>query len=97
MNDSGGTIKVSHDGKLLQSSTVAAMVEAAFDDGRGGEERHQISGSYVEFAERRVLDQFADLPPDQVRREHRRDGFEADNADRIFESTYTDQTRKRTR
>ena len=95
LNDSGGTIKVSHDGKLLQSSTVAAMVEAAFDDRRGGEERHQISGSYVEFAERRVLDQFADLPPDQVRREHRRDGFEADNADRIFESTYTDQTRKR--
>jgi hypothetical protein len=95
LNDSGGKIKTSRDGKLLQSSTVAAIVEARFDDGRGGTEAHRISGSYVEFAERRVLDQFAALPPDQIRREHRRDGFEADNADRIFESTYTEQTKKR--
>jgi len=95
LNDSGGKIKESHDGKLLQSSTVAAMVDASFDDGRGGVETHRIAGSYVEFAERRVLEAFAGLPPDQVRREHRRDGFEADNADRIFESTYAEQTRKR--
>jgi hypothetical protein len=26
-----------------------------------------------------------------VAREHRRDGFEANNADKIFESTYTEQ------
>ncbi len=95
LNDSGGKVKTSPDGKLLQSSTVAAMVEAEFDDGRGGVERRRIAGSYVEFAERRVLDQFAHLPPHQVRREHRREGFESGNADRIFESTYTAQTGRR--
>ncbi len=96
LNDSGGKTKVSADGKLLQSSTVAAMVDADFDDGRGGTERHRIAGSYVEFAERRVLDEFAHLPPGQVGRAQRREGFEAASADRIFESTYTAQTRKRT-
>ncbi len=95
LNDSGGKIKVSADGKLLQSSTVAAMVDAQFADGRGGAETHRIAGSYVEFAERRVLDEFADLPPGHIRREHRREGFEAASADKIFESTYTTQTRKR--
>jgi hypothetical protein len=95
LNDAGGRVKVSADGKLLQSSTVAAMVDAGFDDGRGGTERHRIAGSYVEFAERRVLDRFAHLAPSEVRREHRREGFEAANADRIFESTYTAQTGRR--
>ncbi len=89
LNDSGGKIKVSRDGKLLQSSTVAAMVDAPFADGV-----HRISGSYVEFAERRPLDAWAHLPREQLRREHRREGFEAENADRIFESTYTSQTHR---
>jgi hypothetical protein len=97
LNDAGGAVKVSADGKLVQSSTVAAMVEASFADGRGGVEAHRISGSYVEFAERRILDQFAHLPADQIRREHRREGFEAASADKIFESTYTAQTKKRDR
>ena len=95
LNDSGGKVKMSADGKLLQSSTVAALVEAPFSDGRGGVESHTIAGSYVEFIERRVLEAFADLPRDQLRREHRREGFEADNADKIFESTYTTQTKRR--
>lgn len=95
LNDAGGKTKVSADGKLLQSSTVAAMVDARFDDGRGGEEHHPIAGSYVEFAERRVLDEFRRLPPAEIRRRHRREGFEAANANRIFESTYTAQTKKR--
>jgi hypothetical protein len=95
LNDSGGKAKVSADGKLVQSSTVAAMVDAAFSDGRGGTENHAISGSYVEFAERKVLDAFAHVPADQIRREHRREGFEAASADKIFESTYTTQTKKR--
>ncbi|HSK08900.1 MAG TPA: DUF1338 domain-containing protein [Vicinamibacterales bacterium] len=95
LNDSGGKVKTSPDGKLLQSSTVAAMVDAEFDDGRGGTVRKRIPGSYVEFAERRVLDEFAHLPPHEVRREHRREGFESANADRIFESTYTSQTGRR--
>jgi hypothetical protein len=95
LNDAGGTIKTSGDGKLLQSSTVAALVDASFGDGRGGVEVHRIPGSYVEFAERRVLDEFSSLPRDQVRREHRREGFEAASADKIFESTYTAQAGRR--
>lgn len=91
LNDAGGKIKTSPDGKLLQSSTVAEMIDAPFADGAV----HRISGSYVEFAERRPLDQFAHLPADQLRREHRREGFEAGNADKIFESTYSEQTGRR--
>ena len=88
LNDSGGKIKTSPDGLLRQSSTVAELVDAEFADG----DIHRIPGSYVEFAERRVLPQYADLPRDQIRREHRRDGFEAANANRIFESTFRAQT-----
>jgi hypothetical protein len=95
LNDSGGKAKKSPDGNLIQSSTVAEMVDATFADGKGGEVTHRISGSYVEFAERRVLAQYADLPASEIRREHRRDGFEAGNADKIFESTYSHQTKKR--
>jgi hypothetical protein len=86
LNDSGGKIKVSPDGLLLQSSTVAEMVDAEFADG----ERHRIAGSYVEFAERKVLPEFVGVTP--VERRHRRDGFEAQNADKIFESTFLSQT-----
>jgi hypothetical protein len=95
LNNSGGEIKVSGDGLLLQSSTVAEMVDATFPLAAGGETTQQIAGSYVEFAERRVLPQFATLPPEDVRREHRRDGFETANADKIFESTFRDQTGRR--
>jgi hypothetical protein len=94
LNDSGGKAKISPDGLLIQSSTVAAMVDAEFDDGQGGTETHRISGSYVEFAERRVLPEFAALPADEIKREHRRDGFEAGNADKIFESTFSTQTQR---
>lgn len=94
LNDSGGEIKVSGDGLLLQSSTVAEMVDAEFARPDGGVEQHRISGSYVEFAERRPLPRFADLPRADLRREHRRDGFETANADKIFESTYRAQTEK---
>ncbi|WP_298708988.1 DUF1338 domain-containing protein [uncultured Chitinophaga sp.] len=90
LNDSGGKIKTSPDNALLQSSTVARMIEAEF----AGGEKHEIAGSYVEFAERRVLPQFAQLAPADIRREHRREGFEANNADKIFESTYSTQTGK---
>jgi hypothetical protein len=91
LNDSGGKIKKSPDGGLLQSSTVAEMVKAEF--GRG--ETKMIPGSYVEFAERKVLDEFKYLPHSLILRKHRREGFEASNADRIFESTYLEQTAKR--
>jgi hypothetical protein len=92
LNDAGGKIKVSEDGYLIQSSTVAQMIEAEFDDGQGGTVTHRISGSYVEFAERRVLPEFAGIATPG--REHRRDGFETGNADKIFESTYSNQTNR---
>ena len=50
-----------------------------------------ISGSYVEFAERRVLPEFKTLKKELIKPKHRRDGFETSNADRIFESTFTKQ------
>lgn len=93
LNDAGGKIKISGDGNLIQSSTVAEMVDAEFSDGQGGIVIERISGSYVEFAERKVLAEFEGV--DAPTREHRRDGFEASNADKIFESTYSTQTSKR--
>ncbi|SEW50252.1 DUF1338 domain-containing protein [Chitinophaga arvensicola] len=90
LNDAGGKIKTSPDGNLLQSATVAGMITATF----AGGETFPIAGSYVEFAERKVLPQFAHLPAQDIRREHRREGFEAGNADKIFESTYAAQTKK---
>lgn len=90
LNDAGGKIKKSPDEGLLQSSTVAKMIQAEF----AGGEKEMIPGSYVEFAERRVLSQYAGLPANKIKREHRREGFEAGNADKIFESTYGSQTGK---
>lgn len=87
LNDEGGKIKISPDGLLKQSSTIAEMQEAVFAGGA----QMQIAGSYVEFAERLVLPAFTGLAPDQIRREHRREGFETGNADKIFESTYLKQ------
>ncbi|KIC96211.1 DUF1338 domain-containing protein [Flavihumibacter solisilvae] len=89
LNDSGGKVKVSPDKLLLQSSTIAQKVEAEFANGK----TRMIPGSYVEFAERRPLARFAHLPAFALTREHRREGFEAGNADRIFESTYEGQSR----
>jgi hypothetical protein len=88
LNNAGGKIKVSPDGALLQSATVANMITATF----ANHETCRIAGSYVEFAERKVLPQYAHLPAAAIKREHRRDGFEAGNADKIFESTYRSQT-----
>jgi len=91
LNNSGGKIKRSPDGYLLQSSTVAQMTEAVFANG----EKKIIPGSYVEFAERRILEQYRSLPKNEITDVHRREGFEAANADKIFESTYFEQTGKR--
>ncbi|AUD07440.1 DUF1338 domain-containing protein [Spirosoma pollinicola] len=88
LNSAGGTIKVSPDGDLRQASTVAQMIDAEFANG----DIFRIAGSYVEFAERRILPPFRDLPADQITRQHRREGFETGNADKIFESTFTTQT-----
>ena len=90
LNSSGGKIKTSKDGMLRQSSSVAEMVEATF----ANDEKMKISGSYVEFAERSILPEFETLAKNEIQRKHRREGFEAANADKIFESTYTEQTSK---
>ena len=90
LNTSGGKIKTSPDGGLIQSATVAQMIEAEFANA----DTYKISGSYVEFAERRILPEYLNIPIHQISRKHRRDGFEAANADKIFESTYTTQTGK---
>lgn len=89
LNDSGGIIKTSKDGLLLQSSSVAEMIKADFSDHKTKE----IAGSYVEFAERKILPEFQNLNQDQIMAEHRRDGFETANADKIFESTFVKQTK----
>jgi hypothetical protein len=89
LNTSGGKIKVSGDGLLKQSSTVAEMQDATFACG----ETMSIAGSYVEFAERLPLPEYADLPAKELTTAHRRNGFETNNADKIFESTYTGQTK----
>ncbi|MFK7738045.1 MAG: DUF1338 domain-containing protein [Pirellulaceae bacterium] len=92
LNDAGGKIKESPDGLLLQSSSVAEMVNAEFQTTDGEKVQHEIAGSYVEFAERRLLPEFASLAANQIERHHRREGFEAGNADKIFESTFRTQT-----
>lgn len=90
LNNAGGLIKTSKDGLLKQSSSVSKMMDASF----ANNDVHQISGSYVEFAERKVLPEFAHIPVNEIGRKHRRDGFETANADKIFESTYSSQTGK---
>lgn len=89
LNTSGGKIKVSPDGLLRQSSTIAEMQGAVFANG----ETMPIAGSYVEFSERLVLPEFKHLPVGDIKAVHRREGFETDNADKIFESTYIRQTK----
>ncbi len=89
LNTSGGKIKISGDGLLKQSSTVAEMQDATFADG----DTMSIAGSYVEFAERLPLPEYADVPAEQLTTAQRRNGFETNNADKIFESTYTGQTK----
>lgn len=85
---SGGCVgrgSVSPDGGLLQSSTVADKVAFVF---AGGEEG-VVSAGYLEFAQRLVLPKFGHLAAQEISEHHRRDGFEVGNADKIFESTYS--------
>ena len=90
LNDAGGEIKISSDRLLCQSSTVAQSIQATFADGQQAE----IAGSYVEFAERLPLPQYAKLPKEKLTNSHRREGFETGNADKIFESTFREQINK---
>ena len=91
LSNAGGIIKESKDGLLLQSSTVSQLNKTKFSDGITLE----IAGSYVEFAERKVLPEFKQLPNNELKRSHRREGFETGNADKIFESTFQEQTKRK--
>ncbi|ONM06042.1 hypothetical protein ZEAMMB73_Zm00001d032781 [Zea mays] len=91
LNSEGGILKVSPDGLLQQSSTVADSSLFTFADGI----TESIPRSYIEFAERLLLPQFKDLQDEEVKEYHRRDGFEVGNADKIFESTSKDQLTRR--
>ena len=90
LNTAGGKIKVSPDGLLRQSSSVAKMIPATFSCGT----TQDIPGSYVEFAERLPLEEYKHLKQNELTRAHRREGFEAGNADKIFESTFREQTQQ---
>lgn len=92
LNSEGGVLKVSPDGGLLQSSTVADSISFKFSDGV----TKSIPCSYIEFAERLVLPQFQNVPESDIKECHRRDGFEVGNADKIFESTNQEQLSRRT-
>ncbi len=83
LSEEGGEIKISPDGLLLQSSTVADGREFEFSSG----EVVLVPGSYIEFAERLVLPEYQHLEASEIEEWHRRDGFEAASADKIFEST----------
>ena len=91
LNDAGGEIKISRDQLLRQSSTIAQTIIATFANGKTAE----IAGSYVEFAERLPLPQYSKLPKEKLTNSHRREGFETGNADKIFESTFSDQINKK--
>ncbi|THU54798.1 hypothetical protein C4D60_Mb10t28960 [Musa balbisiana] len=100
LNSEGGILKglqlallafMSPDGLLLQSSTVADTISFDFADGVSA----SAPCSYIEFAERLLLPEYKNIPDEEVKEFHRRDGFEVGNADKIFESTSRDQvTRK---
>ncbi|MEK9726473.1 MAG: DUF1338 domain-containing protein [Candidatus Margulisiibacteriota bacterium] len=90
MNSVGdGVMNISPDHCLLQSSTKANEIMASFPDGN-----YSVPGSYVEFAYRGFSKDTitklvrANVPIIDLSIENRRDGFETQNADRIFESTY---------
>eukprot|EP00884_Botryococcus_braunii_P012462 jgi/Botrbrau1/21216/Bobra.39_2s0017.1 len=83
MADDGGDTKVSPDGLLLQSSTIADTHRFTFLEGGS----LPVPGPYLEFAERRPLPNFSNLPAAEIEETHRRDGFEVASADKIFSST----------
>ena len=57
-----GSVTVSPDGLLRQSSTVADSTAFCFAEGF----TEDVPCAYIEFAERLVLPQFKDLPSEQV-------------------------------
>eukprot|EP00184_Porphyridium_aerugineum_P001801 CAMPEP_0184699204 /NCGR_PEP_ID=MMETSP0313-20130426/5556_1 /TAXON_ID=2792 /ORGANISM="Porphyridium aerugineum, Strain SAG 1380-2" /LENGTH=379 /DNA_ID=CAMNT_0027158253 /DNA_START=789 /DNA_END=1928 /DNA_ORIENTATION=+ len=98
LNTAGGEVKTSHDGLLMQSATIAARVPYTFNCGT----TVPVPYAYVEFAERLPLPEFlnsvfTDKQQHGGRKWARhmlREGFEVDNANLIFESTYMQKKTK---
>ncbi|VVA94720.1 unnamed protein product [Arabis nemorensis] len=82
LNSDGGILKVSQDGLLIQMSSISEKLAVEFADGV----TETTPASYIEFTQRLVLPQFKDLPHHQIKEYHRRDDFDANNANKIFES-----------
>ena len=76
MNTEGGLYKISQDGLLLQTATMAVPLAYTFPNG----DTHTVPYTFVELVQRKTDCNGAE-----------RDGFEQDNALRIFSST-TDTT-----
>jgi hypothetical protein len=97
LNDAGGKIKGTPESLLMQSSTVADKLSYEFSD-----QKAAIPYSYLEFAQRFLLPEYASRHPELTAGarvpysafEHCYQGFIEKNADKIFESTYTQQANK---
>ncbi len=89
-NPKNQSLNISPDQLLLQSSTKANLINAQFAD-----QSQKIPGSYVEFAFRGLKTEIAlqllenELNWEEISANDYRDGFETQNANSIFESTYT--------
>ncbi|XP_010551504.1 PREDICTED: uncharacterized protein LOC104822097 [Tarenaya hassleriana] len=83
LNKEGGIVKVSEDSLLLQISSISERLEVEFADGV----TESIPASYIEFTERLVLPQYKDVPGDEIKELHRREGFELESANNVMEST----------
>lgn len=72
LNTVGGEVKTSNDGLLHQSSTMSSLIRCLFKEGSS-----DVAGTFIEFAQRDF----------DSKTNTRREGFEAENAIHIFEST----------
>ncbi|ABO99338.1 predicted protein, partial [Ostreococcus lucimarinus CCE9901] len=79
-NESGGRIKRSPSGLLAQSALMSEDHEDTFKD-------YGLPGSYVEFVQRLPKPQNADKSFEELQECDLREGFEAGNASKIFDST----------
>lgn len=97
LNDAGGSIKGTPLSKLMQSATIANRVHYEFSDGI-----HTIPFAYVEFAQRfaaneKTVHESLAEPKQSTINEKISElfhGFLADNADKIFESTFISQAQR---
>ena len=75
-------IKKSDDGLLLQCSSVSDTVTKTFEEGD-----KEVSGSFVEYIERKRLPKYHYIPMKDLLECHRKEGFELGNAFFIFDTT----------